>query len=108
MTLYKIVVYVPSDHTEPVKQALFDAGAGKIGDYDHCCWSVEGVGQFRPGDKADPFLGRKGRVEAVAETRLELVCSADCIKSAIGALMAVHPYEEPAYQVFQCVDVGQL
>lgn len=99
--MYKIVVYVPSSHIEPVKQALFSAGAGRIGDYDQCCWSVVGQGQFRPLSGAEPFIGAEGEVTTVAETKLELVCAEARIKPAVKAMLAAHPYEEPAYQVFR-------
>ena len=106
--MYKIIVYVPNEHLEPVKAALFAAGAGRFGDYDQCCWAVQGSGQFRPMAGANPYLGSCGEVETVVETRLELVCDSQHIKPAVAAMLAAHPYEEVAYQVFECVDVDAL
>jgi hypothetical protein len=97
--MYKITLYVPVTHAEPVKQAMFAAGAGRIGNYDSCAWQVLGVGQFRPLAGANPFLGQVGAVESVAEYKVEMVCADDCLRPAIQALKAIHPYEEPAYDV---------
>ncbi len=99
--MYKLCVYVPASHLEQVKQALFDAGAGRIGDYDSCCWQAAGQGQFRPLAGADPFIGSQGNIEAVEEYKVELVCDDALITSAVAALKQAHPYEEPAYQVWK-------
>lgn len=101
--MYKLCFYVPQSHLEVVKQAAFDAGAGRIGDYDSCCWQVEGTGQFRPLAGSDPFLGRQGEIEQVPEYRVEMVCAAEHIKAAVAAMIAAHPYEEPAWDVLQVV-----
>ncbi|MDK2777540.1 MAG: YqfO family protein [Pseudomonadota bacterium] len=103
--MYKLVFYVPADHLEPVKQAVFAAGAGQIGDYADCCWQVEGSGQFRPLAGSDPFIGRQGEIERVTEYRVELVCEDDLIRAAVAALKKAHPYEEPAYDVWQLADL---
>jgi len=94
-------VYVPASHLQQVKQAMFDAGAGRIGDYDSCCWQVAGQGQFRPLAGADPFIGTQGLVEVVEEYKVELVCADELVAAAVAALKAAHPYEEPAYQVWK-------
>ena len=99
--MYKLCVYVPASHLEPVKQALFNAGAGRIGDYDSCCWQVAGQGQFRPLAGADPFIGVQGKIETVEEYKVELVCDDALIAAAVAALKQAHPYEEPAYQVWK-------
>ncbi|OUS40562.1 NGG1p interacting factor NIF3 [Oleispira antarctica] len=104
--MYKIVFYVPESHLQPVKQAIFDSGAGKIGNYDQCCWQVLGQGQFRPLAGAQPFIGevnieQDGPAEEVMEYRVELVCEDDLIQQAIAALRQAHPYEEPAFDVWQ-------
>lgn len=95
--MYKLCFYVPETHLESVKAAVFDAGAGHIGDYDRCCWQVKGQGQFRPLSGSQPFLGQPGELEAVAEYRVELVCADDAIVAAVAALRLAHPYEEPAF-----------
>lgn len=103
--MYKITFYVPVTHVETVKEALFAAGAGRIGEYDRCSWQVLGMGQFRPLDGAKPFLGQVGAVEPVAEYRVELVCADDCLRDAVAALRNAHPYEEPAYDVMHLVEI---
>jgi hypothetical protein len=104
----KIVVYVPADYVSQVKQALFAAGAGRIGAYDHCCWQTEGVGQFRPSSAALPFIGKAGTVEEVVEYKIELVCEASVARAAVAAMIAAHPYEEPAYQLFHALTLDDL
>jgi hypothetical protein len=97
--MYKLVFFVPASHLEAVKQAVFAAGAGRIGDYEHCAWQVLGEGQFRPLAGSNPFIGRQHVLETVAEYRVELVCAAPHIAAAVAALRAAHPYEEPAFDV---------
>ncbi|HUH37123.1 MAG TPA: YqfO family protein [Spongiibacteraceae bacterium] len=99
--MYKLCFYVPETHLEMVKAAVFASGAGRIGDYDQCCWQVRGEGQFRPLAGANPHLGEVGSVERVAEYRVELVCEDAWIAEAVRALKAAHPYEEPAYDVWR-------
>ena len=102
--MYKICVFIPEDAVNRVKQAMFDAGAGKIGDYDSCCWQTQGQGQFRPLAGSSPYIGEQDRVEKVAETRVEMVCADTCINETIAALKTSHPYEEPAYDVWKLED----
>lgn len=103
--MYRLGVYVPESHLETVKQALFAAGAGRIGNYDSCCWQTRGQGQFRALDGSKPFLGQQGSVETVVEYRLELVCAESCIRAALQALRDSHPYEEPAYDVVRLAQI---
>ena len=97
--MYKLGFYVPESHLESVKTAVFAAGAGRIGDYDHCCWQVKGQGQFRPLAGSDPFLGAQVKLENVEEYRVEVVCADDCASDAVTAMRAAHPYEEPAWDL---------
>lgn len=99
--MYKLVFFVPEDHKDAVKNAVFASGAGKIGDYDSCCWEVLGRGQFRPLVGSNPFIGEQGELETVAEYRVELVCEDALIRAAVAALKLAHPYEEPAYDVMK-------
>ncbi|PIE41107.1 MAG: NGG1p interacting factor NIF3 [Gammaproteobacteria bacterium] len=99
--MYKIAFFVPEEHKEAVKQAVFNVGAGRIGDYDSCSWETLGVGQFRPLPGANPFIGKQGDIEQVQEYRVELVCRDELVKDAILALKQAHPYEEPAYDVWR-------
>ena len=99
--MHKLVFFVPESHLETVKQAVFATGAGRIGDYDSCCWQVLGQGQFRPLAGSAPFLGQQGQVETVEEYRVEMVCDDRLISDAVKALLEAHPYEEPAYDVWE-------
>jgi len=99
--MYKICVYVPETHLQQVKDALFAVGAGRIGNYDSCCWQVLGEGQFRPLDGSTPYLGQAGMVEMVKEYKVELVCDDPFIEKAVKAMKKAHPYEEPAYDVWR-------
>ena len=98
--MYKICVYVPEKSVENVKQALFDAGAGRIGNYDNCCWQSVGTGQFRPLAGRNPAIGRLNEIETVQEVKIELVCADDLVSLAVQALRDSHPYEEPAFDVW--------
>lgn len=107
-SLLKIVIFVPKSHTDVVRKALGDAGAGKIGLYSHCSYSVEGVGRFKPLDGAHPAIGEIGKFEEVEEERIECVCERNIAKKVIEALKKVHPYEEVAFDIYQLVSVGEL
>lgn len=98
--MYKLCFFVPESSCETVKQALFAAGAGCIGNYDQCCWQSLGTGQFRPLEGSDPHLGQHNRLEKVAEWKVEMVCSDELIEAAVAALKQAHPYEEVAYEVY--------
>jgi hypothetical protein len=103
--MYKLVFYVPKENTEEVKSAVFATGAGKIGNYDSCCWQVLGKGQFRPLKGSQPAIGQEDQIEYVEEFRVELVCENHLIQEAVNALKIAHPYEEPAYDVWQLLDL---
>jgi hypothetical protein len=99
--MYQLSFYVPAAHVDAVKQAVFDAGGGRIGNYDSCCWQVAGQGQFRPLPGSDPAVGGVGQLERVDEFKVEMVCDDTLIAAAVAALRRAHPYEEPAYQVWK-------
>ena len=103
--MYKLAIFIPETHLEQVKTAMFDAGAGRIGNYDQCCWQIKGQGQFRALEGANPFLGQQNTVEFVDEYKVEMVCEDDLLKPVLEAMKASHPYEEPAYDVIKLVDV---
>ena len=96
----KLVTFVPREHTAAVLSALSAAGAGVIGEYDHCGFRSEGTGTFRPSPDAHPHLGERGEVNEVAEHRLEVVVPRAGLDAAVAALWAAHPYEEVAYDVY--------
>ncbi len=109
--MYKLCFYVPESHLEQVKSAVFKAGAGRVGNYDQCCWQTLGQGQFRPLPGSDPFIGSSpasepGKLETVAEFRVEMVCDNQNIRAAVAALVDSHPYEEPAFDVWSLEIVG--
>jgi len=97
---YKIVVFVPETHAESLREAMANAGAGQIGNYSHCTFSVKGVGRFRPNAGANPTIGEVGALEAVAEERIETVCSEEKLRDVLRAIRNAHPYEEPATDVY--------
>ena len=100
MKQYKIVVFVPETHAESLREAMANAGAGQIGNYSHCTFSVKGVGRFRPNAGANPTIGEVGALEAVAEERIETVCSEEKLRDVLRAIRNAHPYEEPATDVY--------
>lgn len=97
---YKIVVYVPEEHADMLREVMGAAGAGKIGNYSHCTFSVKGTGRFRPEDGANPAIGEVGKLEEVAEERIETVCSEGSLQAVLKAIRETHPYEEPATDVY--------
>ena len=99
--MYKIEFYVPDSHLETVKRAMFDAGAGKIGNYDSCCWQIKGLGEFRPLEGSNPYSSTPGKVERDAEWKVEMVCADELLERAVVALKQAHPYETPAYQYWK-------
>lgn len=103
--MYKLCFYVPESHVEPVKQAVFAAGGGRIGAYDSCCWQSLGQGQFRPLAEADPFIGQVGQVEYLPEWKVEMVVADELIHDAVRALKKAHPYETPAFEVWRLSDL---
>lgn len=103
--MYKLAFFVPDSHVEVVKAAVFAAGGGRIGDYDHCAWQTLGQGQFRPLHGSQPFLGQTGQLEVVEEWKVELVVADDLIAQVVIALKHSHPYETPAYEVWQLLDI---
>lgn len=102
--MYKLAFFVPASHVEVVKAAVFAAGGGRIGDYDHCAWQTLGQGQFRPLDGSQPFLGQTGQVEVVEEWKVELVVADDLIAQVVAALKQSHLYETPAYEVWRLAE----
>jgi len=98
--LRKLVVFVPEDDLDPVRRAICDAGAGRLGDYSGCTFRVSGTGTFTPGQDARPAVGAVGRAEQVRECRLETIVPGAQVEAVVRALVAAHPYQEPAYDVY--------
>jgi hypothetical protein len=97
----KLVVFVPASALDRVRDAVFAAGAGRIGDYERCSWYAEGTGTFVPLAGAEPAIGEVGAEERVPELRLETVFPSARSGEVVEALRAAHPYEEPAYDIFE-------
>ncbi len=101
--MLKLIYYVPESHLEATKLAVFKAGAGGIGNYEHCAWQVLGTGQFKPVKGANPFIGELDTLEQIPEWRVETIVPEDKASHVAKALKASHPYEEPAIEFIQMV-----
>ena len=102
--LLKLTVYVPAGHLDAVKDAIFAAGAGRVGAYDRCSWQVLGEGQFRALPGAQPFIGMVGSLEQVAEYRVETVLPRAALAAVVTALKMAHPYETPAFDLTELLN----
>jgi hypothetical protein len=96
---------VPAEALDATREAVFEAGAGRIGEYERCSWYTAGTGTFLGGDETDPALGEPGREEHVPELRVETVVPEELVEDVVAALTTAHPYEEPAYDVYPLLDV---
>ena len=103
--MLKLIYYVPESHLEPTKRAIFEAGAGGIGNYEHCAWQVLGTGQFKPIQGANPFIGEVNTLEQIPEWRVETIVPEAKASAVAKALKASHPYEEPAFEFIQIIDI---
>ncbi|WP_347862738.1 Nif3-like dinuclear metal center hexameric protein [Salimicrobium sp. PL1-032A] len=99
--VYKVAVHVPVDYAERLRSAISEAGAGHLGDYSHCTFQIAGEGTFKPLDGASPFLGKEGELEKVKELKVETIVKEKELNAVIDAIHASHPYEEPAYDIYQ-------
>jgi len=104
----KIVVTSPPENVDEIRQALGNAGAGVIGNYTHCAISSDCIGTFKGNDKSNPYVGTKNQLETVKEIKIEVQCSAEKAKSVLEKLRKVHPYEEPAIDIFPLIDEEDL
>jgi hypothetical protein len=100
----KLVWFVPADALDATREAVFEAGGGRIGDYTRCSWYTAGTGTFLGGEGTEPALGERGQEEHVPEVRVETVVPEGRIRDVIVALTLAHPYEEPAYDVYPLLD----
>ena len=102
----KLVVFVPAKALDAVRDAVFAAGAGRIGDYERCSWYTAGTGTFLAGEGADPAVGQVGREERVSELRVETVVPSERAADAVRALREAHPYEEVAFELYPLVELA--
>lgn len=103
--LFQIYFYVPVEHKEVVKEAMFSAGAGRFKNYDQCAFEYRGSGQFRALVGANPFVGKHHQLEKVEEVKIEMICEERNLKNVISSLKLNHPYEEVAFGVIELVEV---
>ena len=100
-TRYKLVIHSPLTHSDLIREELGKLGAGKIGNYDFCSFSYRGTGRFKGNDNSNPVIGEKGKLEEVEEEVIEVVMEEGILLNAIKKLKEIHPYEEPAYEVYK-------
>lgn len=100
----KIVVFSPSSHSDKVRDAMKNGGAGIIGNYSDCSFTVKGVGRYKPNPGAKPFLGEVGKLEKIEEEKIEMVCPVEKVEAVLGEVKKVHPYEEPNIEIYPLLD----
>jgi len=96
----KIVVFTPVSHGDVIRKALADAGAGHIGNYDFCSFTSVGTGRFRGLEGSKPFIGEPGKIEETPEEKIDTICPKEILEKVLKAVRAVHPYEEPAIDIY--------
>ncbi len=101
----KIVVTVPESHADAVREAMGRAGAGKMGNYSFCSFSTKGKGRFLPTEGANPAIGNVGKLEIVAEERIEVMCGKILVESVVQAIKDMHPYEEIAIDIYPLLNL---
>lgn len=101
--MVKFVVFVPETHSDIVRQALGEAGAGRVGNYTMCTFSIKGIGRYIPLKTAHPAIGKIGKLEKVVEERIETVCYKKDLQKIIKSVKKIHPYEDVAYDVYPLV-----
>lgn len=104
----KIVTFVPLEDADKVREALGSAGAGVMGEYSYCSYSVVGKGRFTPSPQANPHIGQPGVPEIVDEERIEVLCDRSDAKKIIEAMKSAHPYEEVAFDIIPLIDEAEL
>lgn len=101
---YKVVVYVPHDYADAVRDAIASAGGGTLGKYTHCTFTSMGVGRSKPMEGANPHIGTIGQIEAISEERIEVTCDENVVGNVVAAIKRIHPYEEIAMDVYLLTD----
>ncbi|MFK5987072.1 MAG: NGG1p interacting factor NIF3 [Pseudomonadota bacterium] len=102
--LYQLNYYVPEKNHEELKQRLFSAGAGKLNNYDQCCWQILGGGQFRPLKNSKPTSGKLNQLQKLKEYKVEMICQEQYLQTVLENLLKYHPYEQPAYHIVKIVN----
>ncbi len=106
-TLFKLVTFIPGEQKDEVLKAMYEAGAGQVGNYDHCSFQIDGTGTFRPGEGTNPHIGEVDEDETVKEVRVEVIIEAPEVQKVIKALQLSHPYEEVAYYLNALSNMNQ-
>lgn len=104
----KISTTVPLENADQLRDALGSAGAGRVGDYSFCSFSVAGKGRFKPNENANPHIGEANKLEVVKEEQIEVVCDRTYAKQVIAALKKAHPYEEVIIEITPLIDEDML
>ena len=104
----KVIVTIPAENTEEVRNAICNEGAGIIGNYTYCTMTTKCTGTFKPSDEANPYIGEKNKIEFVEEDKLEVICDINIVKRVIKRIREVHPYEEPAIDIIHLVSEEDL
>ena len=104
----KIVVFVPTSHADLIRKTLAESGCGHIGDYDNCSFSSKGFGRFRGLEGSKPYVGESGKVEQIEEEKIETICPSEKAQAVLKAIKQVHPYEDPAVDIYPLLNEGQL
>lgn len=104
----QLVVGVPESHLDAVLDALADSGAGVLGDYTHCSFTMPGTGRFKPGPNAHPAVGENNTLNTVTEMRVETLCDYDKVPAVLKAVRAAHPYEEPMIYIFPVLTLEEF
>ena len=102
-----IVIIVPETHAHIMRETLGRVGAGKVGNYSHCSYSVKGMGRFMPHKGADPYLGKEGVIEEVIEEKIETVCHQSILEYVLEEVKKVHPYEEMVIDIYPVYEIGR-
>ncbi|MBI2600276.1 hypothetical protein HYW43_05155 [Candidatus Daviesbacteria bacterium] len=106
--MFKIVTYVPVKDADKVRQAMGDAGAGKLGNYHHASFSSRGIGRFTPDKGAHPAIGKVGKPQEIEEEKIEVICQREKVEQVVTAIKKVHPYEEVPLEIYQLIDEDLL
>ena len=104
----KIIVTIPNENVEDVRNAICSEGAGVIGNYSYCTMTTKCIGTSKPSDNANPYIGEKNKLEFIEEEKLEVICDISIVKNVLKRLREVHPYEEPAIDIIPLIDEGDL
>ncbi len=102
-----IVITVPETHADAVREAMGRAGAGKVGDYSYCSYSVKGIGRFMPNKGSNPYLGKENVLEEVVEERIETVCNRSVLEHVLEEIKKAHPYEETVIDIYPVYEIGR-